>query len=163
MTSTSILVALVVSQAGGHMEDASALPVCSNRVINAVVKRAGCTVGDARCWNRSRGFCMDWVERRLGAARLPDPSTAAPLRPEDVRPGDVAVFLARAHYAHVDRVVKDGRGRAVAVDLSEFNFGTCWVDEESMVTDTYGLRTRRAAIPLRDVDGGFLRPGPPRR
>jgi hypothetical protein len=43
------------------------------------------------------------------------------------------------------------------VDLGEFNFGTCWVDAESMVTDQYKLLNRRRGVAISDVDGGFLR------
>jgi hypothetical protein len=149
---------LLASAGSGHALNAGALPVCSNRVINDVVKRAGCTVGDRRCWNRSGGFCGDYVEERIRAS----PSGKAMgrlenIRLEEVREGDVAVFLSRAHYAYVERVSRDGAGRPVAVDLSEYNFGTCWVDRDVMVTDRYKIVSRRAGVPLREVDGGFLR------
>jgi hypothetical protein len=123
-------------------------------VINQVVKRAGCTLGDARCWYRSGGFCNDWVERRLGKGRA---AKATPIDLAAVRKGDVAVFASRAHFAYVERVVRDAGGKPVAVDLSEYNFGACWVDAESMVTEKYKLVNRRSNVPVRDVDGGFLR------
>lgn len=160
MTIVAALAALAVSAASGHREDAGALPVCTNRVINAVVARAGCTVGDTRCWIRSGGFCTDYVERRLAAGRGAKPLELKPIAPEEVRKGDVAMFSSRAHYAYVERVVRDDAGAPLAVDVSEYNFGTCWVDPEAMVTEKYRMVNRRAGVPLRDVDGGFLRPRP---
>ncbi len=154
------LMALVASANGGHDLTAGALPVCSNRVINGVVKRVGCTLGDTKCWIRSGGFCMDYIAKKLGARRTARTARLEGVKPEEVARGDVAMFSARAHYAYVERVVRDEHGAAVAVDLSEYNFGTCWVDEGAMVTEKYGLVNRRASVPLRDVDGGFLRPRP---
>jgi len=154
VTPWRLALALATLAAGGHESNAGNLPVCANRVIGEVVKRAGCTLGDARCWARSGGFCNDWVEQRLGKGRA---AGAAPIAPDEVRKGDVAVFASRAHYAHVDGVVRDAAGRPVAVDLSEYNFGTCWVDAESMVTEKYKVVNRRRSVPLSDVDGGFLR------
>jgi hypothetical protein len=152
-----ILAVLALAAGGAHEGDGGALPVCGNRVIVETVKRARCTVGDVRCWNRSGGFCMDWVERRLGAGRRLALDQFLSVVAGDVRVGDVAVFAARAHYAHVDRVIRGEGGRAVAVDLSEYNFGTCWVDEDAMVTDQYKVQNRRLGVPLGDVDGGFMR------
>jgi hypothetical protein len=151
------LVAVAVAQGGGHSLNAGDLPVCSNRTINEVVKRSGCTVGDKRCWNTRGGFCTDYVENRIGKDRAAKAVRLSRL--EEVRRGDIAVFVARAHYAYVERVVEDKTGRPVAVDLSEFNYGDCWVDRDVMVTDKYKLVNRRAGVALRDVDGGFLRPG----
>jgi hypothetical protein len=128
-------------------------------VVNEVVKRVGCTVGDARCWNTAGGMCTDYVEKRLGGGRGAKAAQLESVRPEEVRKGDVAVFLYRAHQAFVERVVKDGAGRPVSVDLAEYNFGTCWVDKERLVTERYGLVNRRADVAVGDVDGGFLRPG----
>ncbi len=80
------------------------------------------------------------------------------VRPEDVRKGDVAQFNSRVHYAYVESVVKDKNGKPVAVNISEYNYGTCWVDRETIVTDQYRKVNRRFGIPLSDVDGGFWRP-----
>lgn len=155
MTGLGVFAALALAAPPPAMVGAK-LPFCPNRVIREVVKRAGCTVGDTGCWNRGGGTCMDWVlKRRGGGAR--DGSDLVPIRAEDVRPGDVAVFMARIHFALVDRVVRDASGRPVAVDLSEYNHGTCWVDEDALVTERYGLLDRRRGVPLAEVDGGFVR------
>jgi hypothetical protein len=151
---------MALGSGDGHQSNAGELPVCRNRVINEVVKRAGCTVGDTRCWNRGGGFCMDYVERRTAGKGSAAPARRVEVKGEEVRSGDVAVFRSRAHYAFVERVIKGEDGRPVAVDLSEFNFGTCWVDEDAMITDQYKLLNRRLGVPLRDVDGGFLRADP---
>ncbi len=156
MIAPALLVALMAASGNGHGTDAGKLPVCSNRLIGSVVKRAGCTLGDARCWLRSGGFCTDHVEKRLGAERPASGTRFDPVRPEEVRPGDVAVFSARAHYAYVEAVVRGQGGTPLAVDLSEYNFGACWVDKETMVTDQYKVLSRRS-VALAEVDGGFLR------
>jgi hypothetical protein len=159
VTLWGVLSALSLAAAGGHALDAGNLPVCSNRVVKDVVKRVGCTLGDSRCWSRRGGFCADYVDARIGAERRAGGKPRS-IRPEEVRAGDIAVFTARAHYAYVERVVKDASGRPLAVDLSEYNFGSCWVDREFLVTDQYKIVNRRAGVALRDVDGGFQRPGP---
>lgn len=133
-------------------------PHCANQVIHEVSRRAGCTVGDLRCWYRSGGFCYDWVARRVMESLPGRAAGTSPVPAAEVAAGDVAVFVAAAHYAYVERVVRDAAGRPVAVDVSEYNFGTCWVDEAAMVTETYGVPRRRAGVPISAVDGGFLRP-----
>ncbi|TAL26144.1 MAG: hypothetical protein EPN94_03785 [Nitrospirae bacterium] len=80
------------------------------------------------------------------------------INPEDVKKGDVAFFISRIHYAYVESVVKDKNGKPVAVNVSEYNYGDCWVDQSTMVTDKYKKINKRFGIPLSDVDGGFLRP-----
>ncbi len=153
----TLALTLATAASGGHARSAGDLPVCSNRVVNQVVKRVGCTVGDTRCWLRSGGFCTDYVERRLGKGRA---AQATRIQPDEVRVGDLAVFASRAHMALVEAVIRDGRGRPVAVDVAESNYGTCWVDGDALVTEKYGLVNRRRSVALRDVDGGFSRPPP---
>lgn len=160
MTIGGAIALLALAAAPGPRMDHGNLPVCSNRVIVEVVKRAGCTLGDARCWNTRGGFCNDYVEQRIRQERRFANVRMEPQPPGQVARGDVAVFLARAHFAYVEAVVKDRRGQPVAVDLAEYNFGTCWVDRNAMVTDKYLLLNRRERVPLGDVDGGFLRPLP---
>jgi hypothetical protein len=156
----SLLLALAVSARTVHQADSGVLPHCSNRTINEVVRRSGCTLGDDRCWNRSKGFCTDFVEQRLLAAT---PSPRLELRSialDELQPGDVAVFAGRAHYAIVERVTRDPNGRPVSIDLAEFNNGRCWVDKDAMVTDTYGVLGRRTSVPVDAADGGFMRARP---
>jgi hypothetical protein len=160
VTLATVLATLAVALAGSAPGSGARLPVCPNRTIHEVARRTGCALGDLRCWASSHGYCNDWVERRLlegaPAARL----ELAPVAAAEVRRGDVALFAARSHYAFVERVVTDRSGRPVAVDLSEYNFGTCWVDTDLLVTDQYGTVHRRLGVPLGAVDGGFLRARP---
>jgi hypothetical protein len=130
------------------------LPFCSNRIINEVTKRVGCTVGDARCWLTKGGFCMDYIQKQQPAKS----KQWQPISADKVRRGDVAQFNSRPHYAYVESVIKDKNGKPVAINVSEYNYGTCWVDEQTMVTDKYNVVNRRSGIPLGTVDGGFLRP-----
>jgi hypothetical protein len=102
-------------------------------------------------------MCTDYIQKRAGQPgkelRLNNK-----IRPEDVKKGDVAFFISRIHYAYVESVVKDKNGKPVAVNVSEYNYGDCWVDQSTIVTDKYKKVNKRFGIPLSDVDGGFLRP-----
>jgi hypothetical protein len=153
------LMALSLAAGEGHELGPDPLPVCSNRVIQEVTRRVGCTLGDWKCWDRSGGFCDDHVEARIKAAFPSGALQLSGIRPDQVARGDVAVFAGRAHYAYVEAVSKDGSGRPMAVDVSEYNFGTCWVDREALITDRFKVLTRRSGLALREVDGGFLRAG----
>jgi len=135
------------------------LPVCSNKVINEVTKRSGCTVGDTKCWFAQRGFCTDYVQSRIASPQSAKPDKWLQVSPEMVKKGDIAQFYSpRAHYAFVESVVKDKQGRVNAVNVSEYNFGTCWVDPDAFVTNTYKIVTKRSGIPVGAVDSGFWRP-----
>jgi hypothetical protein len=151
-----VILAALLGNSDSHT-NAGTLPVCSNRVINEVVKRTGCTLGDARCWLRSGGFCTDYVEKKVAGGRPQANAQMVQVKPEEIRRGDVAVFASRAHYAFIEKVVVDKAGQPIALELSEFNYGDCWVDQESMVTDKYKVVNRRAGVPVATADGGFLR------
>lgn len=155
-----VIAGIVLSSNPDHRANAGELPICENRLINEVVKRSGCTVGDARCWTRRGGFCTDHVEQAVRAGRRDQRLELKPVLASEVQRGDVAVFAARAHYAVVEKVIRDEGGAPVAVDLSEENYGDCWVDEQSMVTDKYKVLSRRSGVPMEQVDGGFLRAMP---
>ena len=133
------------------------LPVCSNRIINEVTKRVGCTIGDSKCWLTKGGMCTDYIQKMAGQPGK-ELRLNKKIRPEDVKKGDVAFFISRIHYAYVEGVVKDRNGKPVAVNVSEYNYGDCWVDQATMVTEKYKKINKRFGIPLSDVDGGFLRP-----
>ena len=151
-------IALAVLVSGGvRTVSAEELPICSNRIINEVTQRVGCTVGDSKCWLTKGGFCTDYVQKMLHL----DPSDRkvvwTPVPPGDVSTGDIAVFINRSHYAYVESVVRDKKGNPVAVNVSEYNFGTCLVDEQTMVTDKYRTVNKRSGISVIAVDGGFIR------
>ncbi len=153
-----LIASLVAALACTPLCRAADLPFCSNRVINEVTARTGCTVGDTGCWLSSGGFCTDYVEKMTRRGKTgPSPRLRA-IPASNVRKGDVAQFNSRVHMAYVERVARDGNGKPVAVDLTEYNYGKCLVDEQALVTDTYKVRTTRTGVPIKDVDGGFLRP-----
>jgi hypothetical protein len=160
VTLATVLASLALVLSGPAPGSGARLPVCSNRTIHEVAKRAGCALGDLRCWASSHGYCNDWVERRLLEGAPAGRLELVPVTAAEVRRGDVALYAARGHYAFVERVVTDRSGRPVAVDLSEYNYGTCWVDTDLLVTDQYGTLHRRLGVPLGAVDGGFLRARP---
>jgi hypothetical protein len=143
---------------GARAAEEEDLPFCPNRKIREVVKRVGCTLGDRSCWLTAGGFCTDWIQRRIAAREPGAKVELVDVDAAEVRPGDVAVFLERAHYAWIERVTRDRAGRPVALELSEFNFGSCWIDDELMITDRYGTAARRSGVPIAAVDGGFRRP-----
>lgn len=136
---------------------ADMLPICSNRIINEVTNRSGCTVGDTKCWLSKGGFCTDYVQLKLDLVKSSKEIRWMSVQPGDVRKGDIAVFNYRAHYAFVESVVQNTQGNPVAVNVSEYNFGDCMVDEQVMVTNKYKKVNKRFGIPLNKVDGGFIR------
>lgn len=152
-----LVISAILALTAGQMSYAAELPVCSNRVINEVTKRIGCTVGDSRCWLSKGGFCTDYIQKMAG-----QPGKAIQLnrkiRPENIKKGDIALFSSIPHYAYVESVVRDKDGKPVAVNVSEYNYGDCWVDQDMMVTDKYFKVNRRFRILLSNVDGGFWRP-----
>lgn len=152
------LVALLVVIVVAGKPFAADLPVCSNRVINEVTARVGCTVGDAKCWLTRGGFCMDYVGKRARSGRTAGLPRLVPISLGKIKKGDVAQFNSRAHYAYIEAVLRNAGGKPVAVNLSEYNYGTCYVDEDSLVTDKYMVVNRRSGVPIDSIDGGFLRP-----
>ena len=155
----TITVAFLAVCACGAMCTSSAeeLPICSNRTINEVTQRVGCTVGDSRCWLTKGGFCTDYVLKMVHLVPSDRKIVWKPVQPGDVSKGDIAVFINRSHYAYVESVVRDKKGSPIAVNVSEFNFGNCLVDEQTMVTDKYSKVNKRSGIPVIAVDGGFIR------
>ena len=143
----------VLLYAGSSVSYAAKLPVCSNRIVNEVTTRIGCTVGDEKCWLTHGGFCTDYVQKMTINKK-----NTSPIQSGNVKKGDIAQFNSRAHYAYVESVVNGRNGKPVAINVSEYNYGTCWVDEQTMVTDKYKVVNKRFNIPLNKVDGGFLRP-----
>jgi hypothetical protein len=143
----------------GHVRICYAeLPVCSSRIINEVTKRAGCAIGDAECWLAKGGFCTDYIQNMAGRNRSGKSfQLSKKIRPEYIRKGDVALFIARVHYAYIENVRTNKKGQPIAIDVSEFNYGSCWVDRDTLVTDKYKKVGRRSGLPLNSVDGGFWR------
>lgn len=101
------------------------------------------------------GYCTDYVNSKLRTRVRGDAETWPANTPvAEVRPGDVAIFRREGHVAWVERVVVD-RGRAIAIDVSEQNFGSGWVNRECRVTTNFGKTTFRKGVPLARVDGVY--------
>ena len=158
MINKRVLIFLAVFFAAGAQVCCAELPVCSNRIVNNVMTRVGCAVGDTRCWLSKGGYCTDYVQKMTGHGQPGDADRWNRINPGDVKKGDVALFISFMHFAYVEGVVNDKEGRPVAVNLSEYNYGACWVDQANMVTDKYKTVNKRPGIPLGKVDGGFWRP-----
>ena len=113
MNRVALLFALLVLLAciDAYADD---LPLCTNRVINEVTKRSGCTVGDPKCWFAKGGFCMDYVQKMTARRQTSKSGPEQQIRPELVRKGDTAQFFTpRAHYAFVESVLRDKQGSPV--------------------------------------------------
>ena len=150
---------LCIICSGAQLSYAFELPVCSNRIINEVTRRVGCTIGDSNCWLSKGGFCTDYIQKMTWPGQPgKEVQLNKKIRPEEVKKGDVALFSSIPHYSYVESVVKDKSEKPVAVNVSEYNYGDCWVYEDMMVTDKYKKVNKRPGIPLSSVDGGFWRP-----
>ncbi len=158
MINKRVMVLLAVTLVAGPQVCCAEIPVCSNKIVSAVMKRTGCAVGDIRCWLSKGGFCTDYVQKMTGHGKPGDASQWDKVKPENVKKGDVALFVSRMHFAYVESVVNDGNGKPAAVNVSEYNYGDCWVDQPNFVTDKYKIVNKRYGVALKKVDGGFWRP-----
>jgi hypothetical protein len=107
-----------------------------------------------------RGYCTDYIREVTGSAQSGDAATWTPnIDKLDVREGDVAIFRTPApsgHVALVEKVHVDG-GRASWIDISEWNYGAEWINEQCAVTSRFGVTTTRKKIAVQTVHG-FWRP-----
>lgn len=84
---------------------------------------------DCDDWVSRRGYCVDYVKSKIPSFPIPtSEKDIMQLKNRDVgkiAPGDVAIFdLGRYwHVAYVEHVHRDQFGKAVAIDVSEKNFG----------------------------------------
>lgn len=79
-------------------------------------------------WMDRRGYCVDYVKSRIPSFPLPykdDMPTLKNGEVADVTEGDVAIFAIKNywHVSYVEKVHRDHRGEATAIDVSEMNFG----------------------------------------
>lgn len=87
---------------------------------------AGCNCDD---WMNRGGYCVDYVKTKIPEFPIPKTDTEmAALNNKEiskVEVGDVAIFdLGRYwHVAYVEKVHLDRHGSAIALDVSEMNFG----------------------------------------
>jgi hypothetical protein len=120
------------------------------------------------------GYCVDYIKDRIPIFPIPDKDDMPGLKNTDVADvteGDVAIFAIKNywHVAYVENVHRNSEGAAVAIDVSEMNYGgsmsftefkTTWKsksrDEWNRaiccgITDNYDQVTRRSNIPLYTV------------
>lgn len=101
---------------------------------------ADCTCDD---WVEKGGYCVDYIKTRIPAFPIPKSTTEiAALKNKDipeVEEGDVAMFNFSNywHVAYVEKVHQDPQGNAVAIDVSEMNFG------DQMSYDEYRKKWKR--------------------
>jgi hypothetical protein len=95
-------------------------------LLAATPCQAGCNCDD---WMKRGGYCVDYVKTKIPLFPMPkDHAQMAELRNREVpeiSEGDVAIFDLGTywHVAYVEKVLRDARGNATAIDVSEMNFG----------------------------------------
>ncbi|GFO62554.1 hypothetical protein M1B72_20865 [Geomonas paludis] len=125
-------------------------------------------------WIQRGGYCVDYIKERIPSFPIPYKSDMPHLKNADVADvteGDVAVFALRNywHVAYVEKVHRDERGQATAIDVSEMNFGgdlsfaefkAKWRSDNLLqwqratccgITDTYDQTTLRSNVDLDTV------------
>lgn len=87
---------------------------------------AGCNCED---WVERGGYCVDYVKSKIPIFPIPrDSDEIKELTNKDIQEvaeGDVAMFNFSDywHVAYVEEVHRDQQGDAIAIDISEMNFG----------------------------------------
>lgn len=125
-------------------------------------------------WMERGGYCVDYIKERIPSFPTPYKSDMPNLKNADVADvteGDVAVFALKNywHVAYVEKVHRDERGEATAIDVSEMNFGgdlsfpefrARWRSKSPQewqraaccgITDTYDQTTLRKNVDLSTV------------
>ncbi|GFO55522.1 hypothetical protein GMSM_25290 [Geomonas sp. Red276] len=125
-------------------------------------------------WVERHGYCVDYVKERIPTFPLPSKDDMPALKNTgiaDITEGDVAIFAIKNfwHVAYVEKVHRDPRGGATAIDVSEMNFGenptfpefrAKWLSSSKEewnravccgITENYDRVTRREWIPLSTV------------
>lgn len=125
-------------------------------------------------WMEKGGYCVDYIKTRIPTFPIPTKEEMIDLKNADideVTEGDVAIFTIKNywHLAYVERVHRDPRGEATAIDVSEMNFGdelsfaefkAKWKSRNKSewnrtfccgITDNYDEITFRENIPLSTV------------
>lgn len=108
-----------------------------------------------------KGYCTDYIKKRVGSSQSGDAKNwTGNLSSSEVLPGDVAIFTdvgSFGHVALVDAVNRDGGGKPISVNLSEWNYGSTFQDESCGVTSKFGITTTRTNISVSSVSR-FWRP-----
>ncbi len=132
---------------------------------------------DSSCddWVGKDGYCVDYIKLKIPAFTIPRSTAEIEIQKNkgitEVTTGDVAIFKISNywHVAYVERVHVNQQGAAVAIDVSEMNFGgQLSLDEYQSrwgigsehewkrslscgITENYGLVSLRENIPLNAV------------
>jgi hypothetical protein len=86
----------------------------------------------ARCncddWMGKGGYCVDYIKEKISTFPIPQKHEMAKFKNADitdVTEGDVAIFTIKNywHVAYVEKVHRNLRREATAIDVSEMNFG----------------------------------------
>jgi len=93
--------------------------------IHTIGYAANCNCND---WMEKGGYCVDYIKTRIPTFPIPNRDEMVGLKNTgiyDVTEGDVAVFFNKNywHVAFVEKVYRDQRGKATAINVSEMNFG----------------------------------------
>ena len=130
---------------------------------------------DCNCddWMKGAGYCVDYIKTRIPAFPIPyNVREIAAINNKEipeVTEGDVAIFDIGKywHFSYVEKVHRDQHGNAMAIDVSEMNFGGQmsfdeykWIPKNESewkravccgVTDKYGQMSLRNYIPLNTI------------
>lgn len=107
-----------------------------------------------------RGYCTDYIEFVTGKRQLGNGKDwKGNISSSEVLPHDVAIFDVGTfgHVARIDSVNRDGNGKPISVNLSEWNYGSVLVNASCGVTDKFRITTYRVNVPLSSISR-FWRP-----
>jgi surface antigen len=97
-----------------------------------------------------KGYCTDYIKKMTGNSQPGDAKNwVSNISPSEVLPCDTAIFTNVGNFGHVafvDAVSRDGDGRPISVNLSEWNYGSIFQDESCGVTNKFGITTVRTNI-----------------
>jgi hypothetical protein len=92
-----------------------------------------------------KGYSADYIEAKTGKRQPGWPARwKSNVEPADVQVGDVVFASFRdsgtaQRVAMVDEVIQGSDGKAAAVIISEWNYGTRYNDKECAITDKFGI------------------------
>ena len=101
-----------------------------------------------------RGYCTDYIFDQTGQRQSGDAKNwAGDHNLSLLKKGDVAIFDfgTYGHVALVETVNRDSAGTPVSVDLSEWNYGSTYVNEACAVTNAFGVRGTRNGISVSNI------------
>ncbi|HZS46011.1 MAG TPA: CHAP domain-containing protein [Blastocatellia bacterium] len=108
----------------------------------ALVAPAASSAANCSKYLSEGGYCTDYIKFRTGKKQSGDAHLwVGNVNVKDARAGDVAIFPYAAdgfgHVAYIERANKDSRGNPVSFYISEWNYGSQWVDRACAVTNLF--------------------------